>query len=110
MALLSRISILKLETHAPGTRGSGGGQPGSWRGTKAAFPSGQRGVQGEQAKAWEENPKGSGRGSQGWETPLGGRDAEFPHTGCSEPLLGLAAREVGSQDDLGKLGPQFLRL
>lgn len=42
----------------PETRGSGGGQPGSWRGTKAAFPSGQGGGAGGAgwAKAWEENP------------------------------------------------------
>lgn len=54
--------------------------------------------------------KGSGRGSWvGKRLQTVGAPA-LPHTGCSEPPLGLAAREVGSQDHLGNLGPQFLHL
>lgn len=78
----------------------------------AAFPSGRGGGAGGAAwaKAWEESPGREAGGAPGVGNTSRGRGARAPTHRVSEPLLGLAAPDIGSQDDLGSLGLQFLHL
>ena len=82
---------------------------GGWR---QPFHRGGVGVQGEPhgPRPGSRALAGKQEGLPGWEMPSGAGAPAHLHTRCSEPLFGLAAPDIGSQDDLGNLGLQFLHL